>query len=308
MRPFYLAAALLLFVSVASANAADMPKPASVFAVGATHVNKYVPQSNNGNPALILIPGLTDNASVWDGTVAQFAGTHTIYVLTLAGFGGFPAVTGQLIDTAVANVNALIAQEHLDKPVVIGHSLGGFITIRVAETNSSALRGIVAVDGLPVFPGADTLTSAQRTALATQMSAPMANLTPAGLIAAEKKYSLPYMTQEKNIDTVAAFSEGANPAATTTYMQEMASADIRPELGKISVPFLELGPFDPTLDPFNPQSPMKTLAAKQAYYQKLISGAPKGTVRIVDNSRHFIMIDQPQAFYAQIAAFLTSLP
>ena len=81
---------------------------------------------------------------------------------------------------------ALIAQEHLNKPVIIGHSLGGFTTIRVAEEHSALIRGAIAVDGLPVFPGMDKAPSAQRQAIASQMSSQMAKTTREQFNAFEK--------------------------------------------------------------------------------------------------------------------------
>ncbi len=73
----------------------------------------------------------------------------------------------------------------------------------------------------------------------------------------------------------------------------MMSADIRPGLANVKVPLLEIGPFDATVDPNNPFTPMPTLAAKQTYYAKLLANDPTAKVEMVDNSRHFIMLDQP---------------
>lgn len=294
----------LALLTAGFASAANTPKPTSSFVVGVTHVDKY----GAGEPALILIPGLTDSAAVWNGTVAQFAPTHTIYALTLAGFGGTKPAQAPMIDKAVADVVALIAQEHLNKLVLIGHSLGGFTTIRIAEEHGDLLRGAIAVDGLPVFSGMDTMSAAQRQAAALKMSAPLAHLTPDQLLVGARTYTIPYMTQAKNIDAVVALGKGADPGATAEYMTELVGADLRPALSKITVPLLELGPFDATLDPGNPYMPIKSLTEKQAYYAKLLSNDPTAKVQIIDNSRHFIMFDQPQAFYDAVGAFLKSLP
>ena len=103
-------------------------------------------------------------------------------------------------------------------------------------------------------------------------------------------------------------NDGADPAASGEYLSEMFTTDVRPALSNITVPLLELAPFDATLDPFNPQSPLKTAAEKVAYYQSLLAGDKTAKVQLIDNSRHFIMYDQPQAFYDAVSAFLKSLP
>ncbi|MDP9111269.1 MAG: alpha/beta hydrolase [Candidatus Eremiobacteraeota bacterium] len=295
-----LALALLCY---SAAGAAPNLKPTASFTVGHTHVDKY----GGGEPSLILIPGLTDSAAVWDGTVAAFSQTHTIYALTLAGFGGLKPVQSNAIDTAVSDISTLITQEHLVKPVVIGHSLGGFTAIRVAEEHGAQIRGAIAVDGLPVFPGMDKLTAAQRAAGASQFAGQFSHLDHDRFMAGEKLYAA-YLTQPKNVVAVAALSEGADPAASGEYMTEMLSADLRPALKNVSVPLLELAPFDSTLDPYNPQGGFKTAMDKVAYYQSLFVNDPKANVQLVDNSRHFIMFDQPQAFYDAVNAFLKTLP
>lgn len=115
------------------------------------------------------------------------------------------------------------------------------------------------------------------------------------------------MTEPANVDTALTFSQGVDVPATAEYMKEMLSADIRPDLSKVTVPLLLMGPFDATVDAQNPYVPETTLSAKQAYYSKLIAGDPKAKVVIIDNSRHFIMLDQPVAFYAALDAFLASI-
>ena len=42
-------------------------------------------------PAVILIPGLTSPAAVWDKTIAQLSATHRVHALQVRGFAGEPA-------------------------------------------------------------------------------------------------------------------------------------------------------------------------------------------------------------------------
>jgi pimeloyl-ACP methyl ester carboxylesterase len=84
------------------------------------------------------------------------------------------------------------------------------------------------------------------------------------------------------------------------------SADLRSGLSKVTVPLLEIGPFDASLDPQNPYSPMDSLAKKQAYYQQLLAGDPTAKVQMVDDSRHFIMLDQPKKLFSAMDAFLSA--
>ncbi len=286
-----------------SAIGASAQTPASSFDVGSIHVDKY----GSGEPALILIPGLTDSAAVWTGTIARFAPTHTIYAVTLGGFGGRPAPAAPLLDKADADLTALITQQNINRPVVIGHSMGGFLVLRLAAEHSNLLRGVVSVDGTPVLPGYENQTAAQRSAAAAQMSGPIRSMSAAQLEAAGRQMMLPYLTQPRNLDAVAAAGHGADPAATAQYFDELYAADLRSQLSNITVPVLELMPFDASIDPQNPTKPFRTAAQKRQYYMGLLANAKTARIAVVNNSRHFIMYDQPEQFYALVQNFLGQL-
>jgi pimeloyl-ACP methyl ester carboxylesterase len=292
-----LLALAMFFVAPVVALAA----PVKSFDVGSVHVEQH----GTGTVALVLIPGLTDSGAVWSTTVAHYEGTHTIYVLTLPGFGGRAAVPAPVLDTVDRDIAAFLPQAN--RPVVIGHSLGGFLAIRLAEEHGNLIRGAIAIDGLPVFAGMESLTPDARSATAASIAGRIGASTPSAFEAAERT-QIGYMTKPENVATALSFSQGAQPATTATYMQEMMSSDLRPGLSKITVPLLEIGPFDAAIDTENPYIPMATLAAKQAYYAKLLANDPTAKVEMVDNSRHFIMLDQPAALFALIDAFLSNLP
>jgi pimeloyl-ACP methyl ester carboxylesterase len=292
-----IAAVALLMLPLATLGAT----PSASFEAGSVHVDRY----GSGAPALVLIPGLTDSGAVWDTTVARYQATHTIYVLTLPGFGGRSPIKAPMLDTVVRDVAAFLPSAN--KPVLIGHSLGGFLAIRLAEEHSDLIRGAIAIDGLPVFAGLDKMTPERRAGIAEQIASRIGSQTQAEFEQSEAQ-QISFMTKPSNVQIATSFSKGANIAATGTYMSELMAADLRPDLSKVSVPLLEIGPFDSTLDPNNPFTPMPTLQQKQAYYASLFTNDPTAKVVIIDDSRHFIMLDQPEKLFTAIDAFLAALP
>jgi pimeloyl-ACP methyl ester carboxylesterase len=291
--------ALLLILLVVPIPAFALAPTAS-FESGSVQINQY----GSGSPALVLIPGLTDSGAVWDTTVAHYANAHTIFVLTLPGFGGRPPAAAPMLDTVDKDVAAFLPRAN--KPVIIGHSMGGILAIRLAEEHSDLIRGAIAIDGLPVFAGMEKMTPEARATAAAAAGDRIASATPAQF-AKGQQAQLGYLTKPPNVATAASFSQGADIKATGTYMTELMSSDLRPNLSHITVPFLEIGPFDATLDPMNPYSPQTTLAQKQAYYQSLFVGDPTAQVVMIDDSRHFVMLDQPAKLFAAIDAFLAAL-
>jgi pimeloyl-ACP methyl ester carboxylesterase len=291
---------LCLLFTLATFGQATAATPSASFDAGSVHVDQF----GSGARALVLIPGLSDSGKVWDSTVARYQASHLIYVLTLPGFGGRPKIAAPMIDSVVRDIVAFLPRAN--RPVVIGHSLGGILAIRIAEEHSDLISGAVAIDGLPVFAGLDNVTPQMRATIADQGAGKVSNLSPAQFAAAQKS-QLEYMTQPANVDTAASFSEGADIGATAEYLREVLTMDLRPGLASITVPLLEIAPFDASVDPINPFSPKLTLDDKKQYYQKLLSNDPKAQVVMIDRSRHFIMLDQPAALFAAIDAFLATL-
>src|SRR5580658_5061967 len=78
-------------------------------------------------PPMILIPGLASGGNVWDGTVAHFKDHYQCHVLTLAGFGGQPALDGPFLEKVRDGIVKYIQEQKLNHPILIGHSLGGMM-------------------------------------------------------------------------------------------------------------------------------------------------------------------------------------
>jgi pimeloyl-ACP methyl ester carboxylesterase len=86
-------------------------------------------------PPVVLIHGLGAYSFSWEGTAEALKGSHTTYAVDLIGSGQSPAPAG-FPSTMAAQADAvskLIRDEKLSNPVVIGHSMGGGVALRVAE-------------------------------------------------------------------------------------------------------------------------------------------------------------------------------
>jgi pimeloyl-ACP methyl ester carboxylesterase len=299
--------ALISFRSLffAAAMAVPLWAFASSPAVGSLKVERH---GDHGR-AVILIPGLQGGPWVWQQTINKLQRDHVVYVVTLAGFNGMPAPTsgGNLFDQADASLLKLIKQQHIDKPVLIGHSLGGTLGLRFAGEHPELISGVVAVDGLPIFPGMDRVSVEQRKAMAAQMQQKMAAATPDEF----KAQALQYMQHVGLVDQklaarYAPMNSRSDIKASAQYMAEDLASDGRPGLKNANVPILEISPY---YAPDFSQPPMiMSEPQKSAYYQSLLSNAPNVKVVSIAPSRHFVMLDQPVKFQQALADFLKSLP
>ena len=82
----------------------------------------------------------------------RFSPDHRIYALTLAGFDGRAPVAAPMIDKVVADIARFIEARRVDRPILIGHSLGAFIALRLGVEHAKLIGGLVTLDGYPVFP------------------------------------------------------------------------------------------------------------------------------------------------------------
>jgi pimeloyl-ACP methyl ester carboxylesterase len=302
----------LVAVLAGFAGASMAAEAAPVDRVGTLQVQRY---GDHGRP-LILIPGLECGPWVWQRTIADLEKDHVVYAVTLAGFDGVPppppdAKAGTLLDRADASLLQLIQQKHIDKPVLVGHSIGGTLSLRFAGEHAKLLSGVVAVDGLPIYPGMDRVSVAQRQAIAAQMKARLAAMTPAQFKAA----ALPYMQHMGVIDPQLAARKAplvgrSDAQATADYMAADAAADYRPGLKQANLPILEISPYnapDFAAAAAMSKQPVMSEAQKTAYYRSLLADAPDAKVLSISPSRHFVMLDQPAKFQQALDGFLKSL-
>jgi pimeloyl-ACP methyl ester carboxylesterase len=281
-----------------------MPLQAETATVGTLKVERH---GDHGR-AVILIPGLQGGPWVWQGTIEHLQKNHVVYALTLAGFDGVPAPAdgGNLLDRADASLLQLIEQHKIVKPLLVGHSLGGTLALRFAGEHAELIAGVVAVDGLPIFPGMERVEPAQRQAMAAQMRQQMSAVTPEQFAA----QSLGYMQKVGVIDAqlaarYAPMNARSDIKASAQYMAEDLAADYRSGLKQANVPILAISPYNA---PDFSQPPMiMSEAQKTAYYQSLLADAPNAKVVSISPSRHFVMLDQPAKFQQVLDDFLKSL-
>jgi pimeloyl-ACP methyl ester carboxylesterase len=287
-----LAAALLgsfQFVCVAEAAVpARSVVPTQTFTVGMLRVERF--GTTSGTP-IIFIPALFCGSWQWNGQIAGLAGKHDIYAVTLPGFDGRPRDNGPaLMDRAAASLAQLIRERHLVRPILVGHSLGGTLAVLFGEEFPSAAGGIIAVEGgYPTAP-----TAAARNKAANENAAPYVGADPASFDRVLRNRTLRYtITSKSDVNTVARLAERSDPNAIALWYRAAFPLDLTPKLGTIRVPLTEIVPFDPTIDPY---VGMASLGAKRQAYQTWLRHAHAGSVIMIENSRHFVMFDQPATF------------
>ena len=141
--------ALVSLLSVAMSFVARAQAPAA----STTPTSFNVQVTGQGRP-MILIPGLMSSGDTWKSTVARYQDRFRCHVLTLAGFAGVPPIKDPLLATVRRELVDYIRAQRLDRPVIVGHSLGGTLALAIAAEHPELTGPIVIVDSLPFLAGA----------------------------------------------------------------------------------------------------------------------------------------------------------
>jgi pimeloyl-ACP methyl ester carboxylesterase len=248
-----------------------------------------------GKP-MLLIPGLTCSGDVWDDTVAHYKDRYQIHVLTLAGFAGLPAVQPPFMDTVRRDVIAYIAEQQLDHPVLVGHSLGGFLAFWVAATAPDRVGAVVAVDGVPFLPALfkDNATAENSRAGADRVRASVAGLSSEQFAAQNHATLVAWIKDPKQVERVAARSAKSDPTAVAEAMFELMTTDLRPIVATLTVPALLVAASGDEPD----------TTAVIARYESQIASMPHHRT-VAAPTRHFVMLDDAAFLHAQMDAFLS---
>lgn len=97
---------------------------------------------------ILCIHGLTANARFWDCLASALSPRHKIIAMDLRGRGlSDKPPTGYAIDHHCKDVLALMDDLGLERPVLMGHSLGAFISLVFAAQYPDRVGRLILVDG-----------------------------------------------------------------------------------------------------------------------------------------------------------------
>ena len=108
-------------------------------------------------PPVAVLHGLFGSSRNWRGIARALSAEHRVICVDLRNHGRSPWIGSMTYSEMAADVRALIRSERLDRPVVIGHSMGGKTAMTLALESPELVGRLIAVDIAPVSY-ADRLT------------------------------------------------------------------------------------------------------------------------------------------------------
>jgi pimeloyl-ACP methyl ester carboxylesterase len=240
--------------------------------------------SGSGSPNLVFIHGWMCDQTFWSAQIEEFSRTNTVVTIDLAGHGlsGSERVGWPLMAFG-GDVQAVVEELDLQDVVLIGHSMGGAVTLEAARLMPDRVIGVIAVD---------SLQDAEAEYDPQQME---------GIFAA---YETDFVgTCRQFVGSM--FREGTDPAFADRIIEAMCDAspemsiallrqfveyEMGPALAAINVPvrYINADGY-----PTNPEVNMK--------YQPDFSGV------IIQDVGHFLMMEKPQEFNALLRETIENL-
>lgn len=104
--------------------------------------SKVAYQKNGQGTALILLHGFCEDSTMWADFVPLLSKKCSILTIDLSGFGDSDLLEIGNIDNMAAAVFAVLEHEKIDKCILIGHSMGGYVGLAFAKKHSNRLLGL----------------------------------------------------------------------------------------------------------------------------------------------------------------------
>jgi pimeloyl-ACP methyl ester carboxylesterase len=252
-------------------------------------------------PDVVLIPGLSSEPQVWQSTIAAMPG-YRYHLIHVSGFAGRPAganASGPVLIPVAGEIARYIREARLDRPAIVGHSMGGSWAMLIAGPNPGLVGKVMVVDMMPFLGGmfgGPTATAESVRPIAEQLRT-MLGSASAEMRRQQITQTIATMVRTESLRAgVVEQSLASEPAVAAQGFYDLIVTDIRPDLANLRVPLTVLWVYPPG-------APISEAQMTQ-YYQLSYAGVPGAVIRRIPDSYHFIMFDQPEAFQRELRTFL----
>jgi N-formylmaleamate deformylase len=241
---------------------------------------------------MLFIPGATCSGDEWNETAARYSKTYQCHVFTLAGYAGqAPLSNPPYLETYKNQIIAYINNNHLNHVILVGHSIGGFLSLWIASELKDHLQKVIVVDALPFFaamrnPDAKNGFNEEQ---AKGLLAYYSKLDEPQLKAAQIAVAKGLCADSTKWEMIAGWGAKSDRKTMAYSMCEMLGNDIRQNISAIQVPVLVMGAFAA-----NPLYPQFTSAYVQTAYEAQYQQCKTCVVHVTPSAKHFIMyLSQP---------------
>ncbi len=300
LRALFLASIAGLAIGAGVMAGPALAEPAAANAPAAFASDRLSVQVVGQGPDVVLIPGLASSREVWTAQAERLKATHRVHLVQLAGFAGEPwrHGDGAFLQPVVDELARYVREQGLRQPAVIGHSMGALVGLRLAQDHPEAVGRLMSVDSLPFFSAlyGPTATVETATPIAARMTQALLAMDEASFAAGQAQTGAGMARDPATREAIVRWSLATDRHALAAAMRDVMTTDARPGLAAMTTPVTVLYASD--ADGGAPA------ATADAMWTREYATLPGARLIRVDDSRHFIMADQPERFAALVDDFL----
>ena len=242
---------------------------------------------------IVFLHGIGGAARMFRAQLDHFGESFHAVAWDMPGYAGSAPLPLVTIDALAAALAGFIDELGLDRPILVGHSLGGMLVQRLLAMTPHKARAVVLAQTSAAFGSRDPAWQAEF------LSARLGPLDAGHSMAALAEAMVADMVGPgADPDGVALARDCLAHTPDSTYRDSvlaMRGFDCRDALGLIAVPALVLAG---TLDTSAPASGMERMAAR----------IPRSQYVALKGAGHLAYLEQPQAFNAALERFLRDGP
>lgn len=252
-----------------------------------------VEKTGVGNQSVIFIPGFASSGEVWDETVKFYNENNTCYTLTMAGFAGVEPSENPTFDNWKNRIADFIKEENIEKPIIIGHSMGGGLAMAIAADYPKLIKKIVVVDALPCLAALTNPNFKHQENVDCSASINQIMAMSEDQFYQMQKNTIPQLTTNQEMtETIVDWSVKSDRKTFAGMYCDFLNTDLREKIKNIQCPTLVL--LESHFKNFK-------LAIEEQY--KHLKTA---NLEYANKGLHFIMYDDKEWYFEQLSNFIES--
>ena len=114
-------------------------------------------------PALVLLHGFPESGTIWKNICDDLAASFTLIIPDLPGSGNSKLDTDTGLDQMADLVKQILDKEGINKAVIAGHSMGGYVAFAFADKYPDRLSGLSLVHSTPLADDDEKKITRQKT-------------------------------------------------------------------------------------------------------------------------------------------------
>lgn len=209
----------------------------------------------------------------------------------MTGFAGVPANGTQGFKEREKALAEFITAQKIDRPVIVGHSMGGGWAMALAADYPALVSKIVVVDALPCLAGVSNPTfKAKENADCGPMMGSIMSMKDEDFYKMQRINAAQMVTDTGKFDMLAQWSVKSDRATFAKLFCDFMNTDQRESIATVQCPALIL------LEP--------SFAAIQSTMKEQYSKMKTADIRYATKGLHFIMYDDKDWFDQQLNSFI----